>query len=671
MDNFWHTKRKIFWTVSLVLKLLIYSSPAIAVFVVNLPTKFDVVIQSTKAAFYHHDFIKFEAQVENEDVLSQMKEHDCYVVIEENRKDDMQASIVAGVGDKTFIKMKLNNKTQKLEGRFPCPWNLKEGKYKPSLWIAPNENGFLDLKVKSKKFAVVRRKPEKGKNEQLKIITFENLRPFLGLSVPDMSGSAERRDYLHLIDWAKELGANTFWHLASSTDYSLRKVDEDFPWVKYNLPMIELLGKASHKQNLKFGSWVIAYLTNGKEELAPKRYKYAWEYNSEEDVMFKTRAISIGDENRIKDIIAILKKLDQIKEIDYLGLDYIRNALGGYELVDEFVEEMDIRTLPDDWKVLSFDERMKWLAREKIKREDMNLIYQWYWFRAHKVAKIVECVKKEISKPLWVFTLTWEKGWQHGQDPVMMNDAGADIDALMLYEANNSQFNSLMSSWNRYIKKGDVNIVCGNVIDWVLHQKTTNPAGPEEFFNRYKVSLNNIYNNTKANGLFIHDLGRLLWGRRGPYKRSEWFFVCAAVFTLLDTINKVNHIDLDIDCEEEIEMGKSFDVNFNYKINGVHNISDIKIKPVVFPNDYVSINKKNNSRNTYSVKFSQPYDPEKSDLYSERGHRVMLGVKVTYTLKGEEKNDFHIKYINVSGGNSSDGIYKIIQSQIGTNLVVK
>ena len=49
--------------------------------------------------------------------------------------------------------------------------------------------------------------------------------------------------------------------------------------------------------------------------------------------MVETSAVSLGDEKRVSDIIEFVKLLNECKEVDYIGMDYIRNAFGGYELV--------------------------------------------------------------------------------------------------------------------------------------------------------------------------------------------------------------------------------------------------------------------------------------------------------------------------------------------------
>jgi hypothetical protein len=205
-----------------------------------------------------------------------------------------------------------------------------------------------------------------------------------------------------------------------------------------------------------------------------------------------------------------------------VGLDYIRNALGGVELVDDFVAEMPNLALPAEWNGLSKTERMLWLARKKAMRKDMALIDAWQWWRARRVALIVKEVKARLgNKPLWAFTLTWDKGWHHGQDPVMMSDAGVDLDALMFYEADKAQYAQMLRDWNAYVRKGDVNLVPGNIFDWNLHQKDA--SGPAEFGRRLDAALDRVYADGPAQGVFYHDLGRLLWSTRlGKWGTKGW-----------------------------------------------------------------------------------------------------------------------------------------------------
>ena len=138
------------------------------------------------------------------------------------------------------------------------------------------------------------------------------------------------------------------------------------------------------------------------------------------------------------------------------------------------------------------------------------------------MANVVRRIKEAVgpTPPLWAFTLTWDKGWHHGQDPVMMNDAGIDADALMLYEANEPQFQALLVDWKRYVKRADAQLIVGNVVDWPLHQNS--PDGPKAFSRRLKEAVDRIYADGPARGIFVHDISRALWGRLGPWSTRDW-----------------------------------------------------------------------------------------------------------------------------------------------------
>ncbi|MBI3292470.1 MAG: hypothetical protein HYZ73_06640 [Elusimicrobia bacterium] len=365
----------------------------------------------------------------------------------------------------------------------------------------------------------IARRPLTAIPEPLAILTFENNRPVNGLKIRRPDGT--RGDWRAMFDWATFVGANTFWHLASETAYYERPLPEEFPWLTDNLNRFSEVAQEAHRRGLRYGAWVVSYLTMGNPRLAP-RYQYAWDYSSSKG-LFRTRAISLADPKRPEDLIHILQRLNAVPELDYIGLDYIRNALGGCELVDDFVRDMEPH-LPPNWPTLTREGRMIWLAKQTKARRDMTLIDQWQWWRAHRVSQIIRHIKTAvpIQKPFWVFTLSWEKGWQHGQDPVMFNDAGADLDAVMLYEATRSQFNELLRDWHAYVRKDQVNLVVGDIVDWPLHQKIEDPSGPREFFRRTREAVEGIYADGIVRGVFLHDLARALWGRRGPYTTRQW-----------------------------------------------------------------------------------------------------------------------------------------------------
>ncbi|HOX22124.1 MAG TPA: hypothetical protein PLL10_01565, partial [Elusimicrobiales bacterium] len=112
----------------------------------------------------------------------------------------------------------------------------------------------------------------------------------------------------------------------------------------------------------------------------------------------------------------------------------------------------------------------------------------------------------------------WERGWQHGQDPFMMRDAGIDVDAVMLYEADQAQYAAMMKDWAAYLDKGDLQLLVGDIVDSPLHQG----GGSAEYKKRLQWAASDIYGGAPADGIFIHDLVRLLWGRLAPEGSAPW-----------------------------------------------------------------------------------------------------------------------------------------------------
>ncbi len=409
---------------------------------------------------------------------------------------------IAGIREMKAIKVAPGRWTAK----WPVAWNAPSGLYRPVLVGRPD----LSARARFSPFRISRRTPSpmpKG----FVVATLESVMPLASMRIKGPDG--KMTDWRGLLDWAKSIGADAFWMLGGQSP----GLGKDEIWMNTNLKLIPTVAEECRKRGLQFGVYAMFSLTMSKTALPG--YEYGLEIKDGLPVV--TRAISLRDNKRLSDVAAFLKPFADDPNVDWVGLDYIRNALGGYELVDDFVAEMPGITLPFEWRKLSRDERMTWLARKKIMRRDADFVEAWEWWRARRVALIVREIKARLGgKPLWAFTLTWEKGWHHGQDPVMMNDAGVDIDALMFYEADKAQYGAMMKSWNSYVRTGDVQLLPGDIFDWGLHQK--DEAGPGEFGRRMRAAVSGVYADGPARGVFYHDMARLLWGRLGPWGTRGW-----------------------------------------------------------------------------------------------------------------------------------------------------
>ena len=527
-----------------------------------------IYLKTEKKVHFHYDFVDIYAQARDRRFKQDFKNRTLHALIYRG------ISPVPTIGKQWSVKLKYNGKEGRWQGRWPVPWNAPEGKYKVRIWLAPELQ--RRIRLRDCRFFISRRKPRKLA-PGLCVMTMENMRTLKRIRVRGPDG--EKGNWRKLFDWIEFSGANTFWYMAGQTSAYLERLPDDFPWNAENLDLIDDLAKEAENRKIDFGYWVQCYLALGPRKYRAN-YDYGWDYRNDLGKSIPTRGISIRDKKRIEDIIEFIKRLNTIEEIDYVGLDYLRTAGSGLELVDEFVREMEVE-VPERWEEFSQRERMDWLGRivERTRERDIPLIDQWNWWRARQIAIILKRIREEtgLTKPLWVFNLSWEKGWQHGQDVVMMNDAGADIIAVMLYESDLEQLDFLIEEWQDYLKRKDANLIVGNDYDWPLHQYTLNPAGPEDFYVRTLKAMENIYEDGPVSGMFTHDLARALWGRRGPYPPQEWVLAGASCFSRLREEWKIIPLHTEIEIPDKVPFGTEFSANVVVKNCSPLNVEEIGV----------------------------------------------------------------------------------------------
>ncbi len=338
------------------------------------------------------------------------------------------------------------------------------------------------------------------------------------ITAPDRTrGGAE-----NLIKWLKYMDVDAFWLLAAQTSGWYKKTSPENPWVISGPRNLKVLSKLAKEQDLLVGAYFMSYYTpaNGKK---PAGYNPSLGYDSRTKKLQDSLHISLLDQKRLDHIIATAKDFQADPYVDFIGLDFIRTGRAdGYEMGPRVVEDMNIAT-PVEYDDYTTIQKIKWFASKVENLSNRREVTKWRWWRAHRVATIANTVIREakLTKPVWVFTLGWKHGQQHGQDPYMFFDAGVFIDAIMLYEANRIQFRNMMIQWPNYMRDYRNNLVIGNASDIRFLDNQINNYSAEYIY-RSKKAFRNIYRGSYAKGLFIHDLSRMLWSSKRGYNIDEW-----------------------------------------------------------------------------------------------------------------------------------------------------
>lgn len=426
--------------------------------------------------------------------------------------------IIPNVGGRSDAILKYRDNM--IYGSTALGYNPSPGKYK----IVVKSKSDPNWEGMEEEFELVWRtvpKSQKG----FSIVNMEYTVPFKYLNFLGPDGKVGK--YHNLAEWMKYMDADAFWMLVAQTTGWDNSITDERPWVKGGFDNLELVGPLMESNDIQLGAYVMSYFTpaNGKKRAG---YDPSLGYDSRENKLEDSLHISLNCEKRFQDILTAVKSFQANPYVDYIGLDFIRTGRAdGYEMGPLVVDDLNIPT-PQGYARYSYTEKVKWFANLIENKKDANAISKWRWWRAHKVASIVNrlITEGQISKPMWVFTLGWKHGQQHGQDPYMFYDAGVLFDAVMLYEASIAQFNNMMIHWPNYMRYSGNNMVIGNSADVrLLDGRSDHPA--IEYAYRSKRGYREIYREGQglAKGIFMHDLSRALWSSKRGLTTLEWALV--------------------------------------------------------------------------------------------------------------------------------------------------
>lgn len=475
--------------------------------------------------------------------------------------------IIKSVGDIVEFDLQYDEELKKWIGHWPIPWNPPLGTYYVLVSAEPNYPGKPMMRKNS--FDVMAR-PLNKVPPGLSVMAIESGVDITRKKIIGPNG--KEGDWRNAIKWANFMGADAIFNLVWIPKTSIKKFLKNESIDVTKLYSLGKIAKECRKNNLLVGAWQMTFFQNSKK-VTPNSYKPGLGYSAETGTLYPSYHVSLIDERRIQDLINNVKFLDHDPNVNFIGIDYIRTGRAdGYEMAEHVINDMNIKT-PSNWETLTSRQRIIWFAKQIEVVKNKATIEKWRWWRAHKVASIVNRIITEsgTQKPVWVFTLGWEHGKQHGQDPLMFMDAGVTYDAVMLYEANQMQFRKLLVDWKAYLTSKQANLMVGNSVDVTLLDSNTLTA-PEELYRRTIVGAQRISFGGIADGVFWHDLSRSLWGRKGVFPTMEWVVAGGATFSTF----KAELGEIPISASIHIPDSASPGIAFNTEIE----IANISIEEV-------------------------------------------------------------------------------------------
>ncbi len=525
----------------------------------------DVIAVMPARSFLRYEMVPFEVKLNPK---------------ETTRFAEMRASVevycdgkpVSMVDGRSKLNLKKDAGGGRLIGNWPIPYNPKPGTYIAEVTVSSSD--WQVPKSFESAFTIPPLKPQ-GLYPGYAALTMEGGKQLINGALPALDGGDSMRAS-NALDWAQFMGANIYCYLMGQTSVWDHLNAKDFPFNRGDVEVGHKYAKAAHAKGIKFAGYMTTFKVVGDAwNQAP--YEFSLGYDPDSDEVVQTRFISLNDSKRRQDVIDFLKEMNEDPLIDMVGLDYVRTGFAGYEMVDEFVRDLNVPGPADYW-TMSKQERIHWLARTVELKENMEVVSLFEWWRAHKVALALKSILDEakMNKPVFTFTLGWQMGHQHGQDPAMFVDAGVSFNHIMLYEGDRNTLESMKKQWPDYLSRGNGMYAMGEMVDFNLVQKSLDPPGPEELYNREVETFHNWFPVNANLGMFWHDLYRLVYGIRGPYSTMEWTIAGGKAFTTLQQAEGLSPVEVNIEAPREIPAGIAVPINVD-----IHNRSAKDLKNLV------------------------------------------------------------------------------------------
>lgn len=519
--------------------LALFSAPAPLAARLDLPfLRSGLKLSTTKPAYWRYEMVEFQVDTLGGG-LNPVEHPQLEVQI---FKDGRRAP---GLPGREACLLRWDVNTQAWRGRWPIPWNPVLGDYEARLVApAPKDQGELhshfsgpglsrELRVFPGRWLAQCKFDIRGRTPAALPAGYSavSLEPGgVGYRFPGPDGGY--RGWQKAFDWMQLMEADAFWHCGLQTQVWRGMPADSLPWSKGHLDMVWEYAEEARRRNVDYGPYLLTFLVGG--DFTQTNYDFTLSYDRKTERLKPIRFVSMADPRRQRDITAILKRLGATPGVTHIGLDYVRANTGGLEFTDEFISDLDL-DVPASLRTATVEQRRLWLGKQLAQDHDQRLQHQWDWWRAHRVSLVLKGILEEaqVKQPVWVFSLGWEQGHQHGQDPRMLIDAGISFNSPMFYEADQHQYPVMLYHWQRYLGRTGGSLMLGQVVDSQLLHPRAGLNGPEEYLQRTLESLERLEPATDHLGVFWHDLNRAVAGGRGAHGAREWALAGAAAASRL------------------------------------------------------------------------------------------------------------------------------------------
>lgn len=106
------------------------------------------------------------------------------------------------------------------------------------------------------------------------------------------------------------------------------------------------------------------------------------------------------------------------------------------------------------------------------------------------------------------------------------------------------------------MSSGQANLAPGDQVDFRWHQKSLQPAAPEELYDRMVTGHRRYTSNGLTAGCFWHDISRAaVSGSRGPYPGTEWALAGGAAFTTVRNDWQVYPLTAELRAPQSAPLG--------------------------------------------------------------------------------------------------------------------